>query len=68
MKLKSRLKRLRFEADQMSQGQLSKLTDIAVSQISDYENDKIFPTAINLWILAKALNREPGELYEEVEE
>lgn len=63
MVLKSRLKRLRFEAD-MSQEQLSNLSGIHISQISDYENNKIFPNTINLWLLAEALGCKVDDLYE----
>lgn len=62
MLLKCNIKRIRFDAE-ITQEQLSDMTGIHISQISDYENDKIYPNTINLWKIAIALKRSVDDLY-----
>lgn len=50
----------------ITQEQISEITGITVVQLSRYENEKVHPSLINLWLIAEALGCEVGELYSRV--
>jgi transcriptional regulator with XRE-family HTH domain len=47
----------------MTQQELSDKTGIHITQISDYETDKVIPTVYTLWKIAIAINRPVDDLY-----
>jgi len=53
---------MRLKKD-ITQQELSDMTGINVSQISEYENDKVQPTPQNLWSIARALHCRVDSLY-----
>lgn len=62
MLLKCNIRQMR-QKKEITQQQLSDLTGIFVSQISEYENDKVQPTPVNLWLIANALGCRVDSLY-----
>jgi transcriptional regulator with XRE-family HTH domain len=62
MRLKCNLRRVRRAAD-ITQQELSDRTGIHITQISDYENDKVVPTVYTLWKIAIALKCSVDDLY-----
>ena len=64
MILKCNLKDLRKYA-RMTQADLSAKTDITISMISEYENNKSTPTIYSLWKIAKALDCKVDDIYSE---
>lgn len=67
MKLKCNIRRVR-RAVEMTQQELSDRAEVHITQISDYENDKVIPTVYTLWKIALALKCKVDDLYEVVEE
>lgn len=62
MLLKCNIRKMRLKKD-ITQQQLSDITGISVSQISEYENDKVQPSVTNLWLIANALSCRVDSLY-----
>ena len=65
MLLKCNIRQMR-QKKEITQQRLSDLTGISVSQISEYENDKVQPTPTNLWLMARAIGCRVDSLYKEI--
>ncbi|MHC1722720.1 MAG: helix-turn-helix transcriptional regulator [Aminipila sp.] len=61
--LKCKIKDIRYDL-RMTQADLSKETGITIGQISYIENNKTYPTAYTLWIIATALKCKVDDLYQ----
>lgn len=67
MRLVCKISDMRRKNNRMTQNELFEKTGIDVTTISAYENNRKIPNIITAWKIAKALNCQVDDLYEEIE-
>lgn len=58
------IKKLRADKEKMTQQELSKMTGIQQSQLSNYEKLNVMPNGFNVYRLCKALDISTKQFYE----